>query len=230
MIRSVQLVFDCADPDRVMRFWGPALQYPDRFAYGGCGWAASDDQVRAFRERHPQFDGRGRIDDEDQWRVPIFIQRVPEPKRQPNRLRPELAVPPDRLAEEQRRLTALGAVASEAGGYRDAEGNEFTLVGDTDRPELGIRLRSIVIDCLEPARMVTFWSTALGSVVARQPGLSFNRVAEPKSIKNRLHLDLNSTDYRAEVDRLGDLGASVLYRRDDFVTLQDPEGNEFCIQ
>lgn len=240
MIRSIQLVFDCADPDRIIRFWGPALQYPDDFAYGGAGWGASDDKVRSFREQHPQYDGRGRIDDDDRRRVAIFIQRVPEPKQQLNRVRPELAVPENHLQEHRQRLAALGATMSEAGPCRDLEGNEFTLIGSRPRRGADVRVQSIVIDCLDPARMVDFWSAALGYPPAGDrcdpadpalelaPGLAFNEVAEPKTAKNRLHLDLNSTDYRAEADRLCELGATVVARCDDFVTLQDPEGNEFC--
>ncbi|MFD7863902.1 VOC family protein [Streptomyces sp. NPDC057682] len=64
----------------------------------------------------------------------------------------------------------------------------------------------------------------------------FQRVPEPKTVKNRLHLDLHAgPDRRAEeVDRLKALGAKVL---DDveqpggrWTTLADPEGNEFCVQ
>ena len=242
MIRSLQLVFDCADPDRIIRFWGPALQYPDDFAYGGAGWEATDDEVRSFREQHPQYDGRGRIDDDDRRRVGIFIQRVPESKQQPNRVRPELGVPETHLPEHRQRLADLGATISEVGPCRDLEGNEFTLVGNQPRPSVEVWVQSIVIDCLDPARMVAFWSAALGYSAAGDrcepvdplpslsPGLSFNRMAEPKTIKNRLHLDLNCADYRAETDRLCDLGATAMAHHDSFIAFQDPEGNEFCTQ
>jgi len=242
MIRSIQLVFDCADPDRIIRFWGPALQYPDDFAYGGAGWGATDDEVRSFRVQHPQYDGRGRIDDDDRRRVAIFIQRVPEPKQQLNRVRPELAVPENHLQQHRQQLAALGATIAELGPYRDLEGNEFTLVGDQPRPGVEVWMQSIVIDCLDPARMVAFWSAALGyspagdrcdpvdPMPSLSPGLSFHPVAEPKTVKNRLHLDLNFADYEAETDRLCDLGATVVARHDSFIAFQDPEGNEFCTQ
>jgi hypothetical protein len=71
----------------------------------------------------------------------------------------------------------------------------------------------------------------------------FLRVPEPKSIKNRWHLDLNVTvrgevgarrRVEAEVGRLKGLGATELYRVDSVegfhVTMADPEGNEFCVQ
>ena len=66
--------------------------------------------------------------------------------------------------------------------------------------------------------------------------LLFIEVPESKEIKNRLHLDLRPTDgtREQEVERLLGLGATRLadHRRPDgsgWVTLADPEGNEFCI-
>jgi hypothetical protein len=73
----------------------------------------------------------------------------------------------------------------------------------------------------------------------------FQKVPEPKSVKNRLHLDLNvssrgmSIDDRKarvlpEVARLEKLGATQLYVQESqgefHVTMADPEGNEFCVQ
>lgn len=77
------------------------------------------------------------------------------------------------------------------------------------------------------------------------PRLYFQRVREPKTVKNRVHLDLNqatretpSEERRRLVDdevvRLTTLGAIELYRIDEdgeyFVTMTDPEGNEYCVQ
>ncbi len=77
------------------------------------------------------------------------------------------------------------------------------------------------------------------------PRLYFQRVPEPKSVKNRVHLDVNQSepgtpsDERrrrtdAEVERLKGLGVGELYRMaehgDYWVTMADPEGNEFCVQ
>ncbi|MFD7405579.1 VOC family protein [Streptomyces sp. NPDC059866] len=65
--------------------------------------------------------------------------------------------------------------------------------------------------------------------------LLFQRVAEPKSGKNRLHLDLHPAQGRRadEVERLRELGASVLREvkepGGEWVVMQDPEGNEFCV-
>ncbi|MEU8616629.1 VOC family protein [Streptomyces sp. NPDC048623] len=63
----------------------------------------------------------------------------------------------------------------------------------------------------------------------------FQRVPEPKTTKNRLHLDLHPAPgtRKAEVARLTELGATV--RREvaemggAWTVMQDPEGNEFCV-
>ncbi|MBL1066648.1 VOC family protein [Streptomyces sp. 7-21] len=61
------------------------------------------------------------------------------------------------------------------------------------------------------------------------PRLWFQRVSEPKTVKNRLHLDLVAPDPEAEITRLTSLGARVLDRHDGLTNLADPEGNEFCL-
>jgi hypothetical protein len=57
-------------------------------------------------------------------------------------------------------------------------------------------------------------------------------VPEPKTAKNRMHFDLRAPDgdVAAEVDRLAALGATVLRRGEDLTVMQDPEGNEFCVE
>jgi hypothetical protein len=80
------------------------------------------------------------------------------------------------------------------------------------------------------------------------PRIFLQRVPESKSVKNRMHLDLNvtrdlsieasSAEKRqaldVEIERLQALGARELYRCDLYgeywITMADPEGNEFCIQ
>ncbi|MEQ4726122.1 VOC family protein [Nonomuraea sp. B19D2] len=62
-----------------------------------------------------------------------------------------------------------------------------------------------------------------------RPRFFFTLVPEPKAVKNRLHLDLTADDTEAEVRRLVGLGARVLAERDAWVTMADPEGNEFCV-
>jgi hypothetical protein len=77
------------------------------------------------------------------------------------------------------------------------------------------------------------------------PPLSFQKVPEPKTVKNRLHLDLDiadrsdpitarMADVEAEVARLTALGATVVARVTDHdhfhVTMHDREGNEFDLR
>jgi Glyoxalase-like domain len=61
------------------------------------------------------------------------------------------------------------------------------------------------------------------------PRLFFQLVPELKGGKNRMHLDLTADDADAEAERLTALGATVLARYPGWITLADPEGNEFCI-
>jgi predicted enzyme related to lactoylglutathione lyase len=115
-------------------------------------------------------------------------------------------------------------------------------------------LRHVTVDCADPYELGTFWSSVTGWPLADDdnpgdpeallqapspgvPGLLFIRVAESKAVKNRLHIDWVPTERTrdAEVDRVLALGATLYedHRRPDgtgWVTLQDPEGNEFCIE
>ena len=61
------------------------------------------------------------------------------------------------------------------------------------------------------------------------PRLFFNLVPEPKTVKNRVHLDVRASDRDAEVARLVAAGASEVGRHENWVVLEDPEGNEFCV-
>ena len=78
------------------------------------------------------------------------------------------------------------------------------------------------------------------------PRIYFQRVPEPKVVKNRVHLDLNvgggghvplqerRARVDAEVDRLRGAGATQLRPVEEhgeyWVVMADPEGNEFCLQ
>ena len=77
---------------------------------------------------------------------------------------------------------------------------------------------------------------ACSDPTARGPRLFFQRVPEPKSAKNRVHLDLHvgSENRDQEVQRLTRLGATYLSTTNDrgppCITLQDVEGNELCVE
>jgi hypothetical protein len=68
-----------------------------------------------------------------------------------------------------------------------------------------------------------------------RPRILCQVVPEPKTVKNRLHFDVRvgAADQEAEVARLTDMGATELWRGaqgpSSWVTMADPEGNEFCV-
>ncbi|MCC7370413.1 MAG: VOC family protein [Chloroflexi bacterium] len=91
------------------------------------------------------------------------------------------------------------------------------------------RLRAKGIDDIADDPIVVIDPPTVGA-----PPFFFIKVPEPKTTKNRLHLDiLAETSLEAEVRRLVGLGAQVLatYNEDGehWTTLLDPEGNEFCV-
>lgn len=105
---------------------------------------------------------------------------------------------------------------------------------------------TITIDCAKPKLLATFWSELLDYTITFEdedevaiergdevrPALLFIRVPDTKTVKNRIHLDLNPNDQDAEVRRAKALGASEvdIGQKDvSWVVLVDPEGNEFCI-
>ena len=114
------------------------------------------------------------------------------------------------------------------------------------------------MDCADAAALATFWTRAVGYVDGSPtlaadrgfawlhdprgtgPHLCLLEVPEPKTVKNRMHLDLavsgeGSPDEQRqrvtrEAERLRALGASVLTEYDgNHVTMADPEGNEFDV-
>lgn len=109
------------------------------------------------------------------------------------------------------------------------------------------RLYTFVIDSQDPPDLARWWARVLDwqvvfeaadeVVIAKgeetYPALVFVPVPEPKSGKNRLHLDLAPDDRDAEVERLIGLGASRVDvgqgSEVSWVVLADPEGNEFCV-
>jgi predicted enzyme related to lactoylglutathione lyase len=105
----------------------------------------------------------------------------------------------------------------------------------------------VTFDCADPRRLAEFWSKATGYRIEQQsedmatlspgeggqPKLLFMNVPEPRTVKNRVHLDVGVSDIEAEAARLIEFGATrgELHREDGFVwaVMADPEGNEFCI-
>lgn len=142
---SVQVVFDCADPDKVAKFWAGALHYKLQDPPSGY----------------------------DSWEAFLQAQHVPE--------------------DQWHRASAV----------------------------------------VDPEQ--------------KGPRIYFQRVPEAKTVKNRVHLDINASLLVAqpasqadrnqrviiEAQRLTTLGARELYRKEEFgnlcITMADPENNEFCV-
>ncbi|WP_369200025.1 VOC family protein [Streptomyces sp. PU-14G] len=140
-IKRFQITFDCADPERVARFWCEVLGYvvpppPEGFAT----WGAFD------RSLPPERQGSDFACVDPSGAGPrLYFQRVPEGKVVKNRLHIDVRVGTGLVGEERvaaleaecARLVALGAVRERllvADGFdesclvmRDVEGNEFCL-------------------------------------------------------------------------------------------------------
>jgi hypothetical protein len=96
-------------------------------------------------------------------------------------------------------------------------------VAPYDEVELA-RLRSEGIDDPEDDP-----SVLVESAPGVRPRLFFQLVPEPRTVKNRVHLDLTCANLASETDRVVALGASVVAAHDGWTTFADPEGNEFCV-
>lgn len=112
------------------------------------------------------------------------------------------------------------------------------------------KFTELIIDCAEPRRVAEFWAAVLGYAITADsndhdveitggpgtlPTLLFTKVPEPKTVKNRLHIDVNATagaDQQSELARLLALGArhvDIGQGEQTWYVLADPEGNEFCL-
>jgi predicted enzyme related to lactoylglutathione lyase len=107
----------------------------------------------------------------------------------------------------------------------------------------------LVLDCADPDELARFWSEAIGYTTIGgagkyvmlvdadgvKPKLLLQAVPEPKTAKNRMHLDIDTADVEGEVARLEALGAQRLEagvrseHGTHWVIMADPEGNEFCV-
>ncbi|HEX2046871.1 MAG TPA: VOC family protein [Acidimicrobiales bacterium] len=114
----------------------------------------------------------------------------------------------------------------------------------TDEAPAVLGFAVLVIDCAEPAALARWWSRLVGGVVdvdadgdarLRVPGgpdIDFLRVPDPKTVKNRLHIDLRTSDVAEATEqalRIGATRADDVYTGGSWTVLRDPEGNEFCL-
>jgi hypothetical protein len=129
---------------------------------------------------------------------------------------------------------------------RDPEGGEVCVFrprdGQTEPP--AYKLFEVVVDAVAAHEITAWWAEVLGATAQDNDGeeafswfedapgmpfeLVFQEVPEPKTVKNRIHWDVETDDVRLLLDR----GATLLREPDDTVywhVLADPEGNEFCV-
>jgi hypothetical protein len=123
-----------------------------------------------------------------------------------------------------------------------------------------VRIACVTFDCADALAVGRFWSAAIGRPLdagsdsgfasigfhARrsrdgwapvgpedQPSWIFAKVPEPKTVKNRLHLDLVAAELEIEIGRLVQLGATRIEDREEYgyswTLMADPEGNEFDV-
>ncbi|MGH7924728.1 MAG: VOC family protein [Candidatus Binatus sp.] len=111
-----------------------------------------------------------------------------------------------------------------------------------------MKIGSVVFDCNDFDKMAAFWQEALhyaprqpakpdDFVLLRDPSGSGPNVGVNKKSKSvagkiRVHLDLYTSDQKAEVERLLKIGATIVRlpeKGQDYVILADPEGNHFCV-
>ena len=140
MATGIQVVFDCADPDGLARFWAEALGY--KLQDPPPGYASWEDWARERGIPEERLNDASAIVDPDGRGPRVYFQRVPEAKVVKNRVHLDLnvsgahATPSEqrrRVDAEVERLLRAGAsrlgTHEEAGEYvvnmADPEGNEF---------------------------------------------------------------------------------------------------------
>jgi hypothetical protein len=218
------LCIDAVDPELLGRFWATALGLEFHLQDGG------DAYLTGPTKQHT-----------------IWINGVPEAKSVKHRFHLDLN------AQQVDHLVASGAVVNDATSFRwitmvDPEGGEFCVfVHDQPTGEpIRHHLHALVIDCAsthESSEIATWWAEGFAAPVVHDPrgfssvleipGASFDSidfipVPEPKTVKNRLHIDVTTHDL---ADVLAH-GATVLHPEQpplSWTVCADPHGNEFCV-
>ena len=214
------LCIDACDAEAEARFWGGLLGLTAGGPHHNGAWWLDDDTGQAV----------------------AWVNAVPELKTVKNRVHIDIN------AEGLEAALAAGATVVEEFPrwtvMRDPDGQEFCVF--VREAPIERRLYELVCDsgpgmeeCLAIAR---WWGEVLGAEVGRDEeqcwiekvpgapfdGIVFGPVTEPKTVKNRVHIDVGTND----VDALVAHGATVLRAKGDgglgWTILADPDGNEFC--
>jgi predicted enzyme related to lactoylglutathione lyase len=244
--RLVHLVVDAAEPARLARFWAEAL-----------GWVVAAEEADEVDVWPSGFSYP------DPSALPLVFVSAPEPKTGKNRLHLDLATgSAAHQAAEVERLLALGAVPVDIGQrdvpwtvLADPEGNEFCVLDPRPEYQDTGPVAAVVAYCADPAAVAGFWAMVTGwapagavlnngessnGVSLRSPDgsgpyLELLPSADPKLVKDRIHLDVapyQDEDHAAAVRVLTAAGAVPLdIGQGDvpWTVLADPEGSEFCV-
>ncbi len=211
------LCIDAVDPVALGDFWAPTL---------GLGVTRLDDGDVRLDGPTPQH--------------AVWVNKVPEPVTVKQRVHIDVH------AAGSDEVLARGATAVDLESFRwdllkDPEGGELCVFTREEVPSY--KLYEVVVDSADPHAIGAWWAEVLGATAQRgdeeevvtwfddAPGMPFEMVfgvvPEPKTVKNRIHWDVDVDD----VQRLLDHGATSLREADDVISwhvLADPEGNEFC--
>ncbi len=206
------LCIDAVDVDRMARFWAGTLGRE----------VESRGELRRLTGPTPRHG--------------VWINPVPEPVTVKQRVHLDVHV------ASTDDVLALGATVLDESQprwdvLRDPEGGELCAFPREQVPEE--RLYEIIVDAHDWAGQARWWAEVLGGAVDAEgngiediPGapfefLGFVPVPEAKTVKNRIHWDVDVADVQLLVDH----GATVLREPGGdirWTVLADPEGNEFC--
>ncbi len=211
------LCIDAVDPGRLGEFWGGALGLRVEPLEGG------DVRLVGATSQHT-----------------VWVNAVPEPLTVKQRVHVD-------LRRDTAELLALGGEVVDAESFRwtvmrDPEGGELCTFAPRAEKPLGYY--ELVVDTDGDAeRIAGWWGRVLGCTPQHDseggwawiegiPGCPFEAIVfvpvpEPKTVKNRIHLDVTT----AQVGALVAAGAQILREPDadsGWHLLADPDGNEFC--
>jgi len=243
--RLLHLTIDSVDPSALASFWAPALDWE----------VTEDDPDEAVVQSVPTGFSMPRVGE-----VPLVFVPVAEPKTAKNRIHLDLvSTSLKHQADLVDKVLSLGATHVDIGQgdvpwvvLADPEGNEFCVLEPREAYRDTGPVAAIVVESVDPKAMAAFWTAAAGwpiqhsgdqFVALRSSAgegsylelLSFGESTGPKTVKNRVHLDIGpyaTDDQQAEVARLTELGARVadIGQGDvSWVVMTDPDGQEFCV-
>ena len=201
---------------------------------------SGDFWARALGLRVVEHDGESVRLDGPGPRHTVWINAVADPHIVKNRLHIDV------------NTESIDALVAAGGTVLDRESFPWTVLADPDGGELCAfvreapihhRLYELVLDCLEPAAQARWWRGLLGGSLGSEAGADgqeywwldgidsapfecvvFAAVPEEKTVRNRVHVDLEGRPEEVEAH-----GARLLRIEPDRRVLADPEGNEFCV-